>query len=211
MAGRVREPDEVTAASPGGMPVAGLPDWQLARRQRIVLAALRALEEQEYDKIQIRDVAQSAEVALGTLYRYFSSKEHLYAAALREWAGFEQTRPARAARLDPEVRVRRRIHSVIKAFQKQPQFFKVFTLLQASADVNARELLAAFEQVAWDSLTAEFQMLPPAEARDAAVMVWSMIDSLVARAVYWGTQMSEVHRVIDRFLDVVFEHARALD
>ena len=34
----------------------------------------------------MRDVAQEAGVALATVYRYFTSKEHLYAAALLEWA-----------------------------------------------------------------------------------------------------------------------------
>ena len=58
----------------------------LRRRNRIVTAAIELLEDGEYDEIQIRDVAHQAGVALGTLYRYFTSKEHLYAAALLEWA-----------------------------------------------------------------------------------------------------------------------------
>ncbi|MDZ7731933.1 MAG: TetR family transcriptional regulator [Acidimicrobiia bacterium] len=38
-----------------------------------------------YDAVQMRDVAARAGVALGTIYRYFSSKDHLLAAALVEW------------------------------------------------------------------------------------------------------------------------------
>jgi AcrR family transcriptional regulator len=38
-----------------------------------------------YDAVQMRDVATSAGVALGTIYRYFSSKDHLLAAAMVEW------------------------------------------------------------------------------------------------------------------------------
>jgi AcrR family transcriptional regulator len=38
-----------------------------------------------YDAVQMRDVSQRAGVALGTIYRYFSSKDHLLAAALVEW------------------------------------------------------------------------------------------------------------------------------
>ena len=34
----------------------------------------------------MRDVAREAGVALATVYRYFTSKEHLYAAALLDWA-----------------------------------------------------------------------------------------------------------------------------
>jgi AcrR family transcriptional regulator len=38
-----------------------------------------------YDAVQMRDVAATGQVALGTIYRYFSSKDHLLAAALVEW------------------------------------------------------------------------------------------------------------------------------
>src|SRR5664279_3567725 len=63
-----------------------LPRGQQERRERIVRAAITLLERGEYDAIQMRDVAAEASVALATVYRYFTSKEHLYAAALLEWA-----------------------------------------------------------------------------------------------------------------------------
>src|SRR6185295_14720485 len=65
---------------------ASLPPGQQERRERIVQAAISLLERGEYDAIQMRDVAREAGVALATLYRYFTSKEHLYAAALLAWA-----------------------------------------------------------------------------------------------------------------------------
>jgi len=40
-----------------------------------------------YDAVQMRDVAAGASVALGTIYRYFSSKDQLLAAAMVEWLG----------------------------------------------------------------------------------------------------------------------------
>ena len=65
---------------------------QLARRERIVAAATELLDERDYDRIQIRDVAEQADVALGTLYRYFPSKQQLYAEVLVTWsAAFAST------------------------------------------------------------------------------------------------------------------------
>ena len=61
---------------------ATLPTTQRARRERIVAAAVELLDHAEYDDVQMRDVAERAGVALATVYRYFSSKEHLYAAAI---------------------------------------------------------------------------------------------------------------------------------
>jgi AcrR family transcriptional regulator len=58
---------------------------QQARRERVIRAAMELGGEGGYDAVQMRDVSQRAGVALGTIYRYFSSKDHLLAAALVEW------------------------------------------------------------------------------------------------------------------------------
>ena len=57
---------------------------QAARRERVIRAAMELGAEGGYDAVQMRDVAQRAGVALGTIYRYFSSKDHLLAAAMVE-------------------------------------------------------------------------------------------------------------------------------
>ena len=59
-----------------------LPPSQRERRLRI-LEATRALAARGgFDGVQMRDVADRAEVALGTLYRYFPSKVHLLVALM---------------------------------------------------------------------------------------------------------------------------------
>jgi TetR/AcrR family transcriptional regulator, cholesterol catabolism regulator len=58
---------------------------QAARRERVVRAALELGAAGGYDAVQMRDVATTAGVALGTIYRYFASKDHLLAAAMVEW------------------------------------------------------------------------------------------------------------------------------
>ena len=68
---------------------------QQARRERIVDAGLTLLAERAYDKIQVKDVAEEANVALGTLYHYFSSKDHLFAEVLVRWAATLRTNISR--------------------------------------------------------------------------------------------------------------------
>jgi AcrR family transcriptional regulator len=58
---------------------------QAARRQRVLVSALELAADGGYDAVQMRDVATSAGVALGTIYRYFPSKDALLAAAMVEW------------------------------------------------------------------------------------------------------------------------------
>lgn len=50
---------------------------QAARRRRVITAALELANRGGFDGVQMRDVAAEAGVALGTVYRYFSSKERL--------------------------------------------------------------------------------------------------------------------------------------
>jgi AcrR family transcriptional regulator len=57
---------------------------QRQRRQRILDAAVGLAAEGGYDAVQMREVALRADVALGTLYRYFASKEHLLVSALAD-------------------------------------------------------------------------------------------------------------------------------
>ena len=70
-----------------------LPASQRARRDRIVDTAVEMLATDDNEKIHMRLVAARSGVALGTLYRYFPSKERLFATALIRWGQtFEQSR-----------------------------------------------------------------------------------------------------------------------
>ncbi|WP_019926969.1 TetR/AcrR family transcriptional regulator [Nocardia sp. BMG111209] len=195
----------------GGRSPEDMPAWQLARRRRIVDAALAALAESEYEQIQIRDVAQAAGVALGTLYRYFSSKEHLYAAVLQSWAEpASRSFDARSAGLDPVERIRVRMRRVIRAFERQPRLYKVQVSLQGTTDPQARALLSDFARTAQGWLTADFAALGPGHDRDTAAMLWSVISAMLSDAViHGGRPMADVYRLADRFIDLVEPRLRA--
>ena len=74
------------ASEPDGAPVVptALARSQAARRRRVLDATLELAAEGGFDGVQMRDVAAAADVALGTLYRYFSSKERLLLEAMVE-------------------------------------------------------------------------------------------------------------------------------
>src|SRR6266581_9624730 len=55
---------------------------QRDRRKRILDATLALASQGGYQAVQMRTVAERADVALGTLYRYFPSKIHLLVSAL---------------------------------------------------------------------------------------------------------------------------------
>jgi AcrR family transcriptional regulator len=58
---------------------------QAERRQRIIDMAHTMIVESSDENVQIRDIADRAGVALGTAYRYFGSKERLFAEVYEQW------------------------------------------------------------------------------------------------------------------------------
>ena len=69
--------DETSASGATGGSTA-----QRERRRRILDATLALASKGGYDAVQMRTVAEKADVAVGTLYRYFPSKVHLLVTAL---------------------------------------------------------------------------------------------------------------------------------
>ncbi len=57
---------------------------QVARQHRILRAAAALAAEKGPERVQMHEVARDAGVAIGTLYRYFPSKTHLFTALLAE-------------------------------------------------------------------------------------------------------------------------------
>ncbi|WP_084721587.1 TetR family transcriptional regulator [Rhodococcus marinonascens] len=61
----------------GQLPSRGAKAPQRERYQRVVTAAMDLSSEGGYDAVQMRVIADRAQVALGTVYRYFPSKNHM--------------------------------------------------------------------------------------------------------------------------------------
>jgi TetR/AcrR family transcriptional regulator, cholesterol catabolism regulator len=114
---------------------------QQARRQRVVDAATALALEGGYDAVQMRDVASRADVAMGTVYRYFISKDHLLAAALVHWVEQLDSRLSQlpAQGTTAGERVIDVLDRALRAMGRQPQLVgAVFTAL-ASPDPAAVE------------------------------------------------------------------------
>ncbi len=124
------------------MPKNATTEAQRARRQRVIDAGLALLRSRDYDKIQVKDVAEEANVALGTVYNYFSSKDHLFAEVLIAWAatlGPNISRNPLRGNTDIE-RLTEVFHRSVRAFQRQPNFARlVATLRDVVGPVRQRD------------------------------------------------------------------------
>lgn len=74
----------LSVARPPARPSTG---EQHARQERMLRAAARLGSRLPLDRVQMSEVATDAGVALGTLYRYYPSKHHLFAGLLMSQMG----------------------------------------------------------------------------------------------------------------------------
>jgi TetR/AcrR family transcriptional regulator, cholesterol catabolism regulator len=191
-------------ASPAlGTVVADLPAYQAARRQRIIDAAGGLLEERDYEQIQVRDVATAASFAVGTVYRYFSSKDHLYAAVLQAWGSRFGDVSRAPEGSDPLQRLETRMRTVLQAFERRPRFFRVLMLLLGSTDPNATALLRQFRESIQGLVQADLAELDPEGAADHAVIVWAVLSNLLTRTTFYGGTMTDAYRINDRFIQML--------
>ncbi|HJP66766.1 MAG TPA: TetR family transcriptional regulator [Actinomycetota bacterium] len=127
-----------------------LTEKQEARRQRVIQAALEAAASGGYDAVQMRDVAAEAGVALGTLYRYFSSKDQLLVATLAQWARELQqeiaTHPLRGE--SPADRVVEVLRRAVKALETAPKLTTALVTALSSMSSEDPEALAYADNVA---------------------------------------------------------------
>ncbi len=111
---------------------------QRERRRRILDATLALAMDGGFDAVQMRAVADDADVALGTLYRYFPSKIHLLVTALgREFERAQtQTRSRQVPGDTPHERVMHVLGVTTKGMQKQPRLTEALTRAFMFADAS---------------------------------------------------------------------------
>jgi AcrR family transcriptional regulator len=114
---------------------------QRERRRRILDATIALASEGGFDAVQMRTVADDADVALGTLYRYFPSKIHLLVSALgREFESAEQRSASRAVPGDTaHQRVMFILSRTTTALQKQPKLTEALVRAFMFADASVAD------------------------------------------------------------------------
>ena len=118
---------------------------QLIRRARIIEAVIDLIGDVGADAVQMRDVAQRSGVALATVYRYFSSKDHLLAAALEDWQK-RLTRRILASRgggshHDPLPGILDYLRRAQRAFYRNPEMTALMLQAARATAPEARSML----------------------------------------------------------------------
>ena len=111
--------------------------------------AVELAERDGYQAVRLRDVAASAQVALGTVYKRFASKEEILIAALEQES--EKLVAKIGKQTVPGSNSRQRVSFVFSALTrgllKRPNLAKALVRSLASGDPNITERVASFHAV----------------------------------------------------------------
>jgi TetR/AcrR family transcriptional regulator, cholesterol catabolism regulator len=174
-------PDALPGAPPG---VALGSAAQRGRRSRILDATLALACQGGYEAVQMRTVADRADVALGTLYRYFPSKNHLLVSALAK--EFQRTLDRVAGAPVPgRTRQDRMLHvlgQLTSSMQREPMLTEAMTRAFMFADPSAAAEVNTVARLMEDILTgAMHEGEPTADDRAIARVIGDVwLSNLVA-------------------------------
>jgi len=138
------------------------------RAKRIVETAVTLAERDGYQAVRLRDVAATAQVALGTVYKRFASKEEILIAAL------EQESEKLVAKLGkkpvpgdtPVERLRFVFNALTKGLLRRPNLARALVRSLASGDPNITERVASFHALITAMVMAAIRGEAPGDSVD---------------------------------------------
>ena len=165
---------------------------QRERRRRILDATLALASKGGYDAVQMRAVADKADVAVGTLYRYFPSKVHLLVTALaREFERVEgRVDRAQLPGADAMERLKHVLDMITFAMQRDPllteAMTRAFMFADASATVEVDRVAGIIDRLLAGAILDPTDPQDPSEKELAIARVIS--DVWMSNLVQWLTR-----------------------
>ena len=207
-------PGREGGARPGG-PKLRRADRKAACRAAILEAARLVFFRDGFMAANLDEVAERAEVAKGTLYRYFDSKAELYVAVLTHNGRiFEQKlRDTVSPGLDPAEQIRRTARFYFEHWTGNPEYFAIFWAIDNQSVIGelppgvVEEVTKLWEEclrVLADVIARGVKdgVFVPCDAWEMANVLWTL-----ANGVLQSDNVASRKRLRRRRLDRMFEHA----
>ncbi|MDI5968147.1 TetR family transcriptional regulator [Streptomyces sp. SL13] len=172
-------------------PAPSLTARQEERRQRILRATALLAARGGFEAVQMREVAEGSQVALGTLYRYFPSKIHLLVATLndqlRQLHATLGKRPPTAAA--PDERVAETLLRAFRAMRREPLLADAMVRALTFADRSASAEVATVSRLTTAIILDAMRCPEPPTAQQLSAIrviehTWlsALVDRLSGRA-----------------------------
>lgn len=175
------------------------------KRSRILETAIELAEKGGFDNVRLRDVAAQAEVALGTLYKRFPSKESILIAALEMEAEKMEKRlsknPIEGDK--PLERVLTFFDGASRTLFRKPNLGRAVLRALTSGDEELTEQVAMYHQRMTNMIVAAFRgalitSIVPEASNDELIVAIIMQQQWFAGLVGWMGGLITKQMVIDQ-------------
>lgn len=175
------------------------------KRSRILETAIELAEEGGFDNVRLRDVAAQADVALGTLYKRFPSKESILIAALELEAEKLEKRlskkPVEGA--TPLERVLNFFDGASRTLFRKPNLGRAILRALTSGDESLTGQVASYHQRMTNMIVAAMRgsliiSIIPEPSNDELIVAFIMQQQWFAALVGWMGGLISRPMVIDQ-------------
>ncbi len=154
------------------------------------------MQSRSYDDVQMRDVVRAADAAIATVYRYFTSKDHLLAAALLQWSERFPEDVRRSTATTSVDEVKEAYGRAIRSFERFPSVYTHLDALRSTTDEEARALYREFATRQKDAFGVSLRRISPERRRRIVDVMDAVLDSSLR-------EWSQGRRSIDGVIEAV--------
>ncbi len=159
-----------------------------ARKARILTAALELAANGGYEAVQMRDVAARAEVALGTLYRHYASKDQLLLAVMLDQTETLRARleqhPARGG--SAADRVSTALERACRALERNPRVTGALVRAMFATEPEAAELKSQVQREMQALIVSAIGTDPTRSADEIAAVVDVLGQVWFSAMAFWA-------------------------
>lgn len=179
---------------------------QRQRYDRVIAATIHLADEGGFDGVQMRSVSERSDVALGTVYKYFQSRDNLVYRAAVMWSrgvverAYQDEASPTGDNFEADVLHLLRLHA------EQPRLLDAFIRSSLTRDPEAMQARRATRWGWWLSPRPDFGILG---AHLAPIAPQILDDVFFAAAVRWAFGDSTIEEVIERVRETLQALLRA--
>ena len=176
------------------------------RRDQILEEAARLFSSQRFDEVLMDDIAQSAGVAKGTLYTYFSDKEELYFAVIFEGISRlnQQVLEKASSKKDPERKLRDIVHSIVSFVAQNGFFYKLLSIEDSKSNTGKSVNRERWREERKIQLEAIESVLMAGHSEGSFRVCDSFVEAAILRDMVRSTVINAGGKLsVDEMVDVI--------
>lgn len=182
--------------------------------QRIRAAVIELLETEDYDAIQVREVARRARVSLTKIYKLYGTRDELILAALNWWMteNAYAALPEHAAQTGASLHVAlmRVLRPIFEPLERHPRLLAAYFRVRAST--RGETLVSHGLEAVFPAAMAALGDADPEFVQDIDAILRSLVYGLMGRFTAGEIEVTDIVPAIDRtvfWLSSGYEAARA--